>query len=516
MTSRRPTPSDIAELNIPRLDNIIDLAETEFLGQEQRTQLKSALHTLTDWLLPESRNNEKLTNVAGLKKRLKSSEPAPGHGRHKASDYEGATKVVVTHPDLTSGCACPDPECRGKVYTLNSESKNGVSPLVRIIAMAPLQATRYECQKLRCNICETVYTAPPPEGVGPDKYDESVASMVAVFRYGLGLPLYRLEGLQGYFKVPLPVSTQWDLIADAAEVLQPLNEELAHQAAQADVLSSDDTGVRILRVQRAAGDKRTGLHTTGIVATNHEGERPIAVYSSGTQHAGENLRDLLALRSNDTKAPILMSDALSWNTSKLSDSLEALIANCLAHGRRKFVTEYSNCPDECLHILTELGKVYLHDQEAREQRLNAQDRMKYHQAKSEPIMKALHKRMTENLKDQIIEPNSGMGKSIQYMLTHWKALTLFLRQPGAPLDNNRAERALKKAVLHRRNSLFYKTLNGAQIGDLFMSLIHTCELNHVNPFAYLTEALRRPEEIRAQPDLWMPWNYQAQLAPAPD
>ena len=76
---------------------------------------------------------------------------------------------------------------------------------------------------------------------------------------------------------------------------------------------------------------------------------------------------------------------------------------------------------------------------------------------------------------------SGLGTAISYLLKYWGRLTLFLRQPGAPLDNNVCERALKKSILHRKNSLFYKTRKGAQMGDLFMSLIHTCELNGADP-----------------------------------
>ncbi|HEX3876773.1 MAG TPA: transposase [Bryobacteraceae bacterium] len=110
------------------------------------------------------------------------------------------------------------------------------------------------------------------------------------------------------------------------------------------------------------------------------------------------------------------------------------------------------------------------------------------------------------------EPNSGLGKAISYLQRHWTKLTLFLRQPGAPLDNNIAERMLKKAILHRKNALFYKTVNGARVGDLFMSLIHTCELNMVNPFDYLTELLRHPAETKASPAEWMPWNYRETLA----
>src|SRR3982750_3965834 len=101
------------------------------------------------------------------------------------------------------------------------------------------------------------------------------------------------------------------------------------------------------------------------------------------------------------------------------------------------------------------------------------------------------------------EPNSGFGKAISYLQRHWTKLTLFLRQPGAPLDNNIAERALKKAILHRKNALFYKTTNGARVGDLFMSLIHTCELNKANPFDYLTELLRHSADLSVHTGEWM-------------
>src|SRR6266700_4008765 len=136
----------------------------------------------------------------------------------------------------------------------------------------------------------------------------------------------------------------------------------------------------------------------------------------------------------------------------------------------------------------------------------------FHQKRSGPVMTRLEEWLTAQLAEHRTEPNSGLGKAISYLLRHWTKLTLFLRQRGAPLDNNIAERALKKAILHRKNALFYKTMNGAQVGDLFMSLIHTCELNKVNPFDYLTELLRHPAEITVHPAEWMPWNYRETLA----
>jgi len=94
------------------------------------------------------------------------------------------------------------------------------------------------------------------------------------------------------------------------------------------------------------------------------------------------------------------------------------------------------------------------------------------------------------------------------MLKHWQKLTLFLRQAGAPLDNNICERALKKAILHRKNALFFKTQNGARVGDMYMSLIHTCEVNKVNPLDYLVTLLDNSEAVAAHPERWMPWNYR--------
>jgi len=171
-----------------------------------------------------------------------------------------------------------------------------------------------------------------------------------------------------------------------------------------------------------------------------------------------------------------------------------------------------NFPEECRYVLETLGGVYHYDALAREQKLSAEERLRFHQEQSGPLMTGLHEWMEAQLAEHKTEPNSGLGKAITYLLNHWSKLTLFLRRPGAPLDNNIVERALKKAILNRRNALFYKTLNGAQVGDLFMSVIHTCELNGANPFDYLTELQRHAEELKHNPSEWMPWNYRETLA----
>ena len=156
--------------------------------------------------------------------------------------------------------------------------------------------------------------------------------------------------------------------------------------------------------------------------------------------------------------------------------------------------------------------MYAYDAEARERGLCPEERLRFHQECSGPVMDQLHGWLQAQFAERKTEPNSGLGKAITYLLRHWRPLTTFLRVAGAPLDNNICERALKRAVLHRKNALFYKTLNGAQVGDLFMSLIHTCQLCGANSFDYLTELQRHAQELAASPAQWMPWNYRETLA----
>ena len=444
-----------------------------------------------------------------------------GHGRNGADAYDRAEKIRVPHESLKSGDRCPDCQ-KGKVYEMATP---GV--LVRIVGQAPVQAKVYELQKLRCNLCGTVFTAEAPEGVGTEKYDATAASMIALLKYGSGLPFNRLEGLQGNLGIPLPASTQWDIVNDAAKMIEPVYDELIRQAAQGEVLHNDDTTMKILelmgkraraKVLAEAEDapehakdvpKRTGVFTSGIVSTN--AGRTIALFFTGRRHAGENLAKVLAHRAAALGSPIQMCDALSRNLPK---ELKTILGNCLAHGRRQFVDVVERFPDECRYVLGTLGKVYKNDAVACEQARSPQERLQFHQAKSEPLMVELKAWLIRQFEDRLVEPNSALGEAISYMLKHWERLTLFLREPGAPLDNNVCERALKKAILHRKNAMFYMTEHGAHVGDVFMSLIYTCQLCGASPFDYLTELQRHAEAISPAPQAWMPWNYPQALEPA--
>ncbi|MBN2291979.1 MAG: transposase [Pirellulales bacterium] len=350
-----------------------------------------------------------------------------GHGRNGVEAYTGAEKIQVPHDSLQPGDDCP--KCgRGTLYETNRPGT-----LVRLTGHAPVQATVYQLQKLRCGLCGKVFKAQLPESAGERKYDSTAGSMIALLKYGSGMPFNRFAGLQGNLGVPLPASTQWEVVQDMAVHAKPAFDELIRQAADGDILYNDDTTVKILermgnRARQKAlaegaadngdgagnvddtNDKwahRTGLYTSGIVSTC-EGQR-IALFFSGLQHAGENLGDVLRRRAGELGPPIQMCDALSRN---IPTELETILAHCLAHGRRQFVDVAEHFPAECRHVLESLSTVYRNDDIAQERNISPQDRLEFHQAQSGPIMEELHDWLNRRFDDRLVEPNSSLGKAI--------------------------------------------------------------------------------------------------------
>jgi hypothetical protein len=434
-----------------------------------------------------------------------------GHGRIPGSAY-ASEGVAVPHPTLCAGQACP--ACaHGTLYAL----KEPVST-VRVIGQPPLVSIRWDCECLRCSGCQQTFTARLPEQAQGPKYSESAASMMIVLRYGMGMPLHRLERMQGFLGAPVPASTQWEVARDRLQEVLPVYDVLVSLAANAPLVHNDDTYVRILELMGkrreklvTAGDldlpDRTGLFTTGIVARTAAG--PIAIFASGRQHAGENLADLLDQRDPALAPPMQMCDGLDRN---LPGDHAVTLANCLAHGRRHVVDEVGNHPELCAHLLEEIGKVFANDARCRKDGLTGAARLALHQRESGPVMDRLRAWMEVLFTEKRVEPNSGLGGALRYLLARWKALTLFLRVADAPIDNNITERALKQAIRQRRASLFYRTMKGAHVGDVYTALIATTLLHRGDPFRYLTALFTNYKAVEAAPADWLPWNYEAALA----
>jgi len=438
---------------------------------------------------------------AGVDNERQKSTPRPGHGRLGAADYPGAERIFCPHDQHQAGDDCP--ACaRGRLYPSR--------PLVRLrfTGQALANVTHYELEQLRCGACGALFVAHMPPEAGQETYELSLKVNLAVAHYHLGLPFKRIESFQQLVGMPLPDATQWELVEQVAEGTYPLYEYLKHLGAQQPLVYQDDTGARILSLikqnQADPPPERKGMYTTVL---RFEGEHAICLYFTGRQHAGENLDDILADR-DPTLPPIQwMSDGLAANTPKEHKD-QAVDLSCLVHGRRQFTDIDEFFPSECARVIDAIATIYKHEAHCKEQRLTPAQRLAYHQTNSAPVMEDLKTWMEQQIKDRRVEPNSRLGGAFEYLLKRWKALTRFLHIPGAPLDNNTAERALKIILRYRKNSLFYKNAHGAYVGDVLTSLIETCRLGGVNPLDYLRALMENRSAVFADPAAWLPWNYR--------
>ena len=424
-----------------------------------------------------------------------------GHGRRAAADYPGAEPVFCAPPAHHSGDRCE--QChRGRLYRSR--------PLVRLrFTGQPLAlVTRFELEQLRCGTCGALSVAPMPPEIGRETYDVSLKVNLALAHYHLGLPFKRIESFQDMLGMPLPDATQWELVEQVADSAYPIYETLKQLGANQPLVYQDDTGARILSLirenQAEPSPKRKGMYTTVL---QFEGEYSICLYFTGRQHAGENLDDVLAYREPDLPPIQWMSDGLAANTPKQHQD-QTIDINCIAHGRRKLVELEDYFPKESTQVIDAIAKIYEHEAECKKQRLTPAQRLAYHQQHSRTVMDDLKAWMEKQFEDRGVEPNSRLGGAFDYLLKRWKSLTRFLEIPGAPLDNNTAERALKMILRLRKNSLFYANPHGAYVGDILTSLIETCRLARINPLDYLTALMENRPAVFRDPGAWLPWNYR--------
>jgi transposase len=425
----------------------------------------------------------------------------PGHGRLPHSAYSNTIEHQLLIANLKAGDLCPM-QCGGKLYFLNP----GV--IVRVQGQNLAAVHKYWIDKLRCASCCHLISADIPKHVGKEKYDAAFKGILALQKYYVAIPFCRQAYFQSLLGVPLPASTQWQLIEEVGGAALLIFPTLESMAANGDVVHNDDSHVKITDVIRHnrlhPENERRGMFTTGFISRTNQ--RDIALFYNGKLHAGENMERLLKKRDVNAGTVIQMYDALSRNTPT---SFQTILCNCLSHGFRKFDDLKDFYPEPCIHVIKLIAKVYDNDDNTRD--MTKQERLDYHQQNSEPIMNELRGYITHQLESKQVEPNDSLGKAIRYMLKHWHELTQFLRVTGAPLDNNIVERALKIPIRGRRTWLFYKTEYGAMIGGVLTSVIYTCALSGINPLHYLVALQEHKNQIVKEPERWLPWNYQDNL-----
>jgi hypothetical protein len=432
--------------------------------------------------------------------------PKPGHGRRGTSEYTGAKSCFCAHANLKTGDLCPD--CgEGK---LHASIENGT--FIQFKGNPPITACVYETEKLRCALCGKTFEAPLPDGVKAQKWDETAKTVTALTRYGYGFPHYQLEKLQFDLGVPVSDSVAFELSQHVADCGHPVFRHLIALGAQGSLIHYDDMDIKILDLikenkARNPLTERVGMFTTAMISVVDK--REIALFFTGRNHAGENIVKLLEKRTAGLAPPILMSDGSSRNPPP--KEFKAILANCVTHGRRNFIDLMESFPLEIKYVIDTLALVYQNDAIAKEKKMNDEERLKFHQENSGPLIEELKTWCRDQLDLKKAEPNGPLGRAIKYMEKRWDQLTLFLKLPGAPLSNDIVERMIKRCVLHRKNSLFFWTEHGAAIGDILMTLIHTTVKAKENPFHYLTELQRHRSQVNKTPQDWLPWNYKATL-----
>ena len=462
---------------------------------------------------PQSSSSSLDQSEAGPEPRRRGGHQ-PGQGRLGAAAYVGAKRIACRHDELEVGQLCP--VCgRGRLYDVPA----GVE--MRIDGHALLSAIRYDVEKLRCSACGQVFSAKLPAEAGVEKYSPRAKPVVAMCRYYLGMPFYRLQSYQAMLGVPVPDATQWDQIEHVGNCSYRVFEALETLAAQGELIYQDDTSVRLLSLMKdnqqmrahaqAQGlsrpKERTGMFTTALVV--RVGERTMYLYYSGRAHAGEHLAALLSKRQADQRAPLVMSDALSHNDI---EAPAVLRCHCLVHGRRQFSDLEEMFPNECRVVIDILSDVFDHDAHTRKAQMSPAERLAYHQALSEPLMDERKAWLAKHVEDRLVEPNSSLGKAIAYMQAHWETLTRFVQIDNAPLDNNLVERALKLFIRQRKNSLFYKNAHSAYIASMLTSLIATCLHAGINALEYLVALQENRRAVFAHPEQWLPWEWASSRA----
>ena len=427
-----------------------------------------------------------------------------GHGRLRADAYQGAVVIDVDLPHLKPGNPCPEDYCDGRLYEM---SDPGV--MIQVTGSPMAQATRYNLQKLRCSVCEIIFTAPLPDGVEDVKYTVSLIAMLMIHKYFMSVPLYRQETLQTYLGTPLPASTQWELMAEQEEVLEALYHAFEQDSANGKGIAIDDTKARILE-QIAANKKadkksdKKGCYTTGIVSVHDD--HMSYVFVTDDQTAGKSAALFLRLRDPELPAPYLMCDALTANIPEDISSDLYILCYCLVHARRQFYELPDGYDDLAERAMGLIGKIY--DNEFQTKGMTGQERLKFHQEHSTPIMEELRAYLTTQQEE--FEPNGVAGAAIDYMLKRWTEFSHFLRYPDIPLDNNLTERALKLIIQVRKSAMFYKTLKSARIASYIQTALYSAAQNDVNPYEYMLAILKHKEAVIKNPERWLPWCYQAE------
>lgn len=338
---------------------------------------------------------------------------------------------------------------------------------------------------LACTCGQHVVTAPAPMRVYDRcQYGAGFVAHLITSKCADSMPLYRLE--KGYARIGIPISrsSMHEIFHRSADVLRPVYDALLASIRSEPVVLADETPLVMQKLKKK-----------GYVWTFRTGKRIAYCFSKG--RSGETPRRVLGGTSG-----VLVVDAYTGYNAVLSVEGRRRAA-CMAHVRRKFFDALGSAPELADAALAHVLALYRVEQLARDHALDVGElRVSFGRDAMARFLRFLRKHQDS------YPPKSPFGKAVRHALRNWRALTLYLRDPRVPIDNNPSERALRVVALGRKNFLFVGDLEGGENLAVLYSLVACCEEAGVNPHAYLADVLMRVQTHPASrvdellPDRW--------------
>jgi transposase len=346
--------------------------------------------------------------------------------------------------------------------------------------------------KYACKQCQdgVVIADLPVRPIEKGRPGEGLLAHVLTSKYVDHLPLHRMEGIFQRHGVQIARSTLCDWVGDCATLLTPLVKEMHRQILLSPKIHTDDTPVP---ARNGAGKEiHKGYLWTYIDIANNV----VFDYTPGHSRAGP-------VQFLGDYAGYLQADAYQGYDAIFEKGWATEVA-CWAHARRKFFEAQNSDPARAVEMLVLIKDLYKIEQRARDEELQRDQIQALRQQESKPILTTIGKRL-ESWATQVL-PKSPMGQAIGYARGQWQALNRYTDDGILSIDNNLAERVLRMVAIGRKNWLFVGHDNGGHRAAIIYSLVASCKLCGLDPFAYLRDALER---INTHPA-----NRVAELLPA--
>ncbi|NQY56850.1 MAG: IS66 family transposase [Ilumatobacteraceae bacterium] len=382
-------------------------------------------------------------------------------------------RVVLELAEADRKCSC----CGEAMQQIGEEVSERLDYTPSVVKVIETVRPKYACKQ---HEDAGVLTAEPP--IHPIKKGMATAGLlshVLVSKYKDHLPLYRQSRIFARHSAEIPESTLCDWVRQAADMLQPVVAAMRTSVLESDVVQTDDTPVLVIDRQHQQGRRHGFLWA-------YVGDRAEVAFdfTPGRSRAGP-------MRFLDGYRGILQADAYA-GYDQIFASGDVIEAGCMAHARRKFVEAEKADPTNVGHVLATMRRLYSVERQAKEQGLDAAARRELRQRESKPLLEA----MGPWLRDlhRSVLPKSPLGKATGYAVRQWDALNRFVDDGRIEIDNNRVERQMRQVAVGRKNWLFAGSDAGGVRAATIYSLVCTCGLLGIEPWAYLKDVLQRIAE----------------------